>query len=80
LREKLKPLNATVSLQTEGSLEVVYNGTRSTVKRRLQWANDIEKFVESFLNDRLAIYKVPWNNHKIPVITCEQLADLSLKD
>ncbi|CAF1313456.1 unnamed protein product [Rotaria magnacalcarata] len=80
LRENLKPLNANVSLQTEGSLEVVYNGTRSTVKRRLQWANDIEKFVESFLNDRLVIYKVPWNNHKIPVITCEQLADLSLKD
>lgn len=80
LREKLKPLNATVNLQTESTLEIMYNGTRSTVKRRLQWTKDVEQLVESFLKERLLIHKLPWNNNKFSVITSEQLADLSLKD
>ena len=80
LREQLKPLQANVCLQTEGTIEIVYTDTRSTVKRRLQWPKEIDKFVEQFLNDRLVIHKLPWNNNKIPSITSEQLADLSLKD
>ena len=54
--------------------------SRSTVKRRLKWTKDIEKLVEHFLTERLVVHKVPWNNNKIPSITSEQLADLSLKD
>ena len=67
-------------LQTEGFIEILFNGSRSTVKRRLQWTKDIEKLVEHFLTERLIIHKVPWNNNKIPAITSEQLADLSLRD
>jgi hypothetical protein len=80
LREQLNPLNGQVSLQTEGCLEILFNGSRSTVKRRLQWTKDIEKSVEHLLTERLVVHKVPWNNNKIPAITSEQLADLSLKD
>ncbi|CAF1019069.1 unnamed protein product [Adineta steineri] len=80
LREQLKPLNGFVSLQTEGFLEIIFNGPRSTVKQRFQWTKDVEKLVEHFLTERLAIQKVPWNNNKIPAIGQEQLADLSLKD
>jgi hypothetical protein len=74
LREQLKPL------QTEGFLEIIYNGPRSTVKQRFQWTKDVEKLVEHFLTQRLVIHKVPWNNNKMPTIGSEQLADLSLKD
>ena len=80
LREELKALHAHVSLQTEGTIEILFNESRLTVKRRLQWTKDVEKLVEQFLTDRLIIHKVPWNNNKIPSITSEQLADLSLKD
>jgi hypothetical protein len=80
LREQLNPLHGQVSLQTEGFLEIIFNGTRSTVKRRLQWTKDVEKLVEHFLTEHLVVHKVPWNNNKIPAITSEQLADLSLKD
>lgn len=80
LREQLNPLNGQVSLQTEGFIEIIFTGTRSTAKRRIQWTKDIEKLVEHFLTERLIIHKVPWNNNKIPVITSEQLADLSLRD
>ena len=80
LREQLKPLSGNVCFQTEGTIEIVYTDTRATVKRRLQWPKEIEKFVEQFLNDRLVVQKVPWNNSKIPAITPEQLSDLSLKD
>jgi hypothetical protein len=80
LREQLKPLNGQVSLQTEGFLEVIFSGTRSTAKRRIQWTKDVEKLVEHFLTEHLVVHKVPWNNNKIPAITSEQLADLSLKD
>ncbi|CAF0804650.1 unnamed protein product [Rotaria sp. Silwood1] len=80
LREQLKSLNAQVSLQTEGTLEIIFNGSRSTAKRRLQWTKDIDKLIENFLTERLIIHKVPWNNNKIPAIVAEQLADLSLKD
>jgi hypothetical protein len=80
LREQLNPLNGQVSLQTEGFLEIIFNGTRSTAKRRLQWTKDVEKLVEHLLTERLIVHKVPWNNNKIPSITSEQLADLSLKD
>jgi hypothetical protein len=80
LREQLNSLNGQVSLQTEGFLEIIFNGTRSTAKRRLQWTKDVEKLVEHLLTERLVVHKVPWNNNKIPSITSEQLADLSLKD
>lgn len=80
LREQLKSLNSEVSLQTEGFLEILFLGTRSTAKRRLQWTKDVEKLINNFLTDRLVIHQVPWNNKKIPAITSEQLADLSLKD
>ena len=80
LRQQLKPLNAEVSLQTEGFLEIIFTGSRSTAKRRLQWTKDIEKLIEHFLTEHLIVYKLPWNNNKIPAITSEQLADLSLKD
>jgi hypothetical protein len=80
LREQLKLLHAHVNLQTEGTIEIVFNETRSTVKRRLQWHKDIEKLVEHFLTERLATRQVPWINKKTPSITSEQLADLSLKD
>jgi hypothetical protein len=80
LREQLKPLNGFVSLQTEGFLEIIFNGPRSTVKQRFQWTKDVEKLVEHFLTERLVIHKVPWNNNKMPTIGPEQLADLSLKD
>jgi hypothetical protein len=80
LREQLKPLNGQVSLQTEGFLEIIFNGSRSTIKRRLQWTKDVEKLVEHFLTERLIVHKLPWNNNKTSSITSEQLADLSLKD
>jgi hypothetical protein len=80
LREQLNPLNGQVSLQTEGFLEIIFTGSRSTAKRRLQWTKDVEKLVEHLLTERLVVHKVPWNNNKIPSITSEQLADLSLKD
>ncbi|CAF1114633.1 unnamed protein product [Rotaria sordida] len=80
LREQLKPLNACVSLQTEGILEIVFNGSRSTAKRRSQWTKDVGQLIENLLIERLIIHKVPWNNNKIPAIVSEQLADLSLKD
>jgi hypothetical protein len=80
LREQLKPLNGHVSLQTEGFLEIIFSGARPTIKRRLQWTKDVEKLVEHFLTERLIVHKVPWNYNKIPSITAEQLADLSLKD
>lgn len=81
LRELLTSLNAEVTLHNESILEIHYNGSlRSTTKRRLQWTKDVEKLVEHFLTERLIIHKLPWNNNKIPAITSEQLADLSLKD
>ncbi|CAF1459199.1 unnamed protein product [Rotaria magnacalcarata] len=80
LREQLKPLNGHISLQTEGAIEISFTESRLTVKLRLKWTKDIEKLVEQFLNERLVVHKVPWNNNKIPSITSEQLADLSLKD
>lgn len=80
LRDQLKSLTANVSLQTEGFLEILFNDTRIAGKRRIQWRKDVEKLVENFLSERLIIHKVPWNNNKIPLITSEQLADLSLKD
>lgn len=80
LREQLKQHQATVSLQTEGTIEITFIESCSTVKRRLQWTKDVEKLLEQFLSDRLVVHKVPWNNQKIPSINAEQLADLSLKD
>ena len=80
LREEFKALHAHVSLQTEGTIEILCSESRLTVKRRLQWTKDVEKLVEQFLTHRLVIHKVPWNNNKLPSITSEQLADLSLKD
>lgn len=80
LREQIKPFNAQISLQTEGTIEISFTEPRLAVKLRLKWTKDIEKLVEQFLNDRLVVHKVPWNNNKIPSITSEQLADLSLKD
>ncbi|CAF2510978.1 unnamed protein product [Rotaria sp. Silwood2] len=80
LREQLKLHHTHVSLQTEGIIEISYTESRITVKLRLKWTKDIEKLVDKFLNERLAVHKVPWNNNKIPSITSEQLADLSLKD
>jgi hypothetical protein len=80
LREELKPLQALISLQNEGIIEISFSESRLTVKRRLKWTKDIEKSVENFLTERLVVHKVPWNNNKIPSITSEQLADLSLKD
>jgi hypothetical protein len=80
LREQLKPLNGQISLQTEGTIEISFTEARLTVKRRFKWTKDIEKLVENFLTERLIVHKVPWNNNKIPSITSEQLADLSLKD
>ncbi|CAF0945727.1 unnamed protein product [Rotaria sp. Silwood1] len=80
LRELLKPYHGNVSLQTEDTIQISYTESRITVKLRLKWTNDIEKLVEHFLNERLVVHKVPWNNNKIPSITSEQLADLSLKD
>jgi len=80
LREQLKTFNAQISLQTEGVIEISYTEPRLTVKRRLKWTKDIEKLVEHLLTEHLVVHKVPWNNNKIPSITSEQLADLSLKD
>ena len=80
LREQLKSLQGHISLQTEGIIEISFMESRITVKRRLKWRNDIEKLVECFLREHLVVHKVPWNNNKIPSITSEQLADLSLKD
>lgn len=80
LREQLKPLNSEVSLQTEGVLEILFTGARSTAKRRTQWTKDVDKLMTNFLTERLVVHRFPWNNKKIPVITAEQLADLSLKD
>ena len=80
LREQLKPLNSEVSLQTEGFVEILFTGKRSTPKRRAQWMKDVDKLMNNFLPEHLLVHRVPWNNKKIPVITAEQLADLSLKD
>ncbi|CAF4472585.1 unnamed protein product, partial [Rotaria magnacalcarata] len=66
LREQLKPLNGHISLQTEGAIEISFTESRLTVKLRLKWTKDIEKLVEQFLNERLVVHKVPWNNNKIP--------------
>jgi hypothetical protein len=80
LREQLKSLQAHITLQPEGVIEISFSESRLTVKRRLKWTKDIEKLIEHFLTERLVVHKVPWNNNKIPSITSEQLADLSLKD
>jgi hypothetical protein len=80
LREQLKTLQAHITLQPEGVIEISFSESRLTVKRRLKWTKDIEKLIEHFLTERLVVHKVPWNNNKIPSITSEQLADLSLKD
>ena len=80
LREQLKALNARMNIQAEGGMEIVFSGTRLTVKRRLQWTKDIEKLVDHFIGQHLVVHKVPWNNNKIPFVTSEQLADLSLRD
>lgn len=80
LREQLKPLDGQISLQTEGIIEISYAKDRLTITRRTKWTKDINKLVEHFLTERLVVHKVPWNNNKIPSITSEQLADLSLKD
>jgi hypothetical protein len=80
LREQLRPISGHINLQTEGSIEIDFSESRLTVKRRLKWTKDVEKLIEHFLSERLVVHKVPWNNNKIPQITSEQLADLSLKD
>lgn len=80
LREQLKSHQAHINLQTEGVIEIYFSESRLSVKRRLKWTKDIEKLVEHFLTERLVVHKFPWNNNKIPAITSEQLANLSLKD
>ena len=80
LREQFKPLNASVSIQTEGTMEILFTDAQSTSKRRLQWKSSVEQLVAEFLTQRLVIRKHPWNSSKNPPITQEQLADLSLKD
>ena len=80
LREQLKALHAQISLENEGTIEINFTEVRLPVKRRWKWTKDIEQFVEQFLTDRLIVHQLPWNNKKIPSITSEQLADLSLKD
>jgi len=80
LREQLKSFDAQINLQIEGIIEISYTQPRLTVKHRLKWTKDIEKFIENFLTERLVVHKVPWNNNKIPSITSEQLAELSLND
>ena len=80
LREQLKSLNGHISLEADGVIEINFSESRLTVKRRLKWIKDIEKLVEHFLTERVIVHKLPWNNNKIPSITSEQLAELSLKD
>ena len=80
LGNELKSLEGSVHCQGEDFFEVTYQGSRSTVKHRLQWTDAVQKSVEQFLSKHLSVHKVPWNNRKLPSITAEQLADLSAKD
>lgn len=80
LREQLKAHHGQISLQTEGTIEIIFTEARLPATRRWKWPKEIEELVEEFLADRLIVHQMPWNNKKIPSITSEQLADLSLKD
>ena len=80
LIDELKSLHGSVHCQDEDFFEVTYQGSRSTVKHRLQWTDAVQKSVEQFLNNHLMVHTVPWNNRKLPAVTAEQLADLSAKD